>query len=102
MSPKDAEGMSDSEDPDRSSLIWVYTVCPCLSENWGSLQYTYHSWFPVYYYIGATFDLEEEYQQSQADLLAEFEKRKRVILFIMPLIKKYIVPFHIHTSLLLF
>ena len=27
---------------------------------------------------GATLDLEEEYEQSQAELLAEFEKRKRV------------------------
>lgn len=26
---------------------------------------------------GATFDIEEEYQQNQAELLAEFEKRKR-------------------------
>ena len=31
--PKDADGMANSEDPDqtRSSLIWVYTVCPDLS-----------------------------------------------------------------------
>ena len=27
---------------------------------------------------GATFDLEAEYEQSQAELLAEFEKKKRV------------------------
>ena len=32
----------------------------------------------VLFLLGATFDLEEEYQQSQAELLAEFEKRKRV------------------------
>ena len=32
MSPKDAEGMANSVDPDqRSSLIWVYTVCSDLS-----------------------------------------------------------------------
>ena len=30
MSPKDADGMANSVDSDqtRSSLIWVYTVCP--------------------------------------------------------------------------
>ena len=34
MQPKDAEGFTNSVDPDqtaRSSLIWVYTVCPDLS-----------------------------------------------------------------------
>ena len=35
MGPKHAHGMANSEDPDqtapRSSLIWVYTVCPDLS-----------------------------------------------------------------------
>ena len=41
MGPKDAEGMAKSVDPDqtaplgdsssRSSLIWVYTVCPDMS-----------------------------------------------------------------------
>ena len=31
MSPKDADGMANSVDPDQSSLIWVYTVCPGLS-----------------------------------------------------------------------
>ena len=35
MSPNDAEGMADSIEPDqtapRSSLIWVFTVCPGLS-----------------------------------------------------------------------
>ena len=33
MSPKDADGMANSVDPDqtRSSLIWVCTVCPGIS-----------------------------------------------------------------------
>ena len=33
MGPKDADGMANSVDPDqtRSSLVWVYTVCPDLS-----------------------------------------------------------------------
>ena len=31
MSPNDAEGMANSVDPIRSSLIWVCTVCPDLS-----------------------------------------------------------------------
>ena len=33
MGPKDADKMTNSVDPDQteSSLIWVYTVCPCLS-----------------------------------------------------------------------
>ena len=31
MSPKDAEGIANSVDPDQSSLIWVCTVCPGLS-----------------------------------------------------------------------
>ena len=34
MGPKDADGMANSVDPHqtapRSSLIWVYTVCPNL------------------------------------------------------------------------
>ena len=32
MSPNDADGMANSVDPDqRSSLIWVCTVCPGIS-----------------------------------------------------------------------
>ena len=34
MGPKDADGKANSEDPDqpaRSSLIWVFTICPDLS-----------------------------------------------------------------------
>ena len=30
MHPKDADGMANSVDPDLSSLIWVYTICPDL------------------------------------------------------------------------
>ena len=53
MRPKDADRMANSVDPDqtaplhclpisRSSLIWVYTVCPgLLSENLGLLRYTF-------------------------------------------------------------
>ena len=35
MGPQDADGMTNSVDPDQTaplgSLIWVYTVCPSLS-----------------------------------------------------------------------
>ena len=31
MSPKDADGMANSVDPDQTPLIWVYTVWPGLS-----------------------------------------------------------------------
>ena len=44
MHPKDAEGIANSIDPDqtapRSSLIWVCIVCPVLSKNLGTLQYS--------------------------------------------------------------
>ena len=40
MRSMDADGMATSVDP-RSSLIWVYTVCPDLSKNLGSLRYNY-------------------------------------------------------------
>ena len=42
MRPKDADRIANSVDPDQtapqSSLIWVYSVCPDLSENLGSLR----------------------------------------------------------------
>ena len=31
ISPNDADGMANSVDTDRSSLIWVCTVCPGIS-----------------------------------------------------------------------
>ena len=31
MRPKDADGMANRVDPNRSSLIWVYVICFCLS-----------------------------------------------------------------------
>ena len=38
MSPNDADGMANSVDTDQTApLIWVYTVCPDLSENLGPL-----------------------------------------------------------------
>ena len=50
MSSNDADGMANSADSSRSSLIWVCTVCPAyLSKNLGSLRYAQNkcSIFPV-------------------------------------------------------
>jgi hypothetical protein len=33
--------------------------------------------------LGATLDLEKEYEQSQAELLADFEKRKKVFFAVL-------------------
>ena len=38
MHPKDADGLINSANPDRSSLIWVYTVSPDLSKYLGLKQ----------------------------------------------------------------
>ena len=31
MHPKDADGLANREDPNRSSLVWICAVCFCLS-----------------------------------------------------------------------